>query len=330
MQNKRVGLAHASRGMWGRLKAGGPTGVFVALVVSMPGFASAQNAATGSQAQKATYVGSETCSACHEDVFKAFQKNPHQAVETDARRKWEGKACESCHGPGSIHAESADKKDIGRPAAKSPAEADRICLSCHRNQPTNAGRVDGSHAKNSVSCVSCHHIHSADRDGLVARKAQAVNKLCAECHSPVWAQFQRPHSHRLTEGAMSCVDCHNPHGTFLSRSMQVVSGNEPGCFKCHGDKRGPFAFEHAPVRFEGCTACHQPHGSANPKMLIRHEVAMTCLECHANLPTTTRPSSNGMGTVPPGLHNMLSSRYRNCTICHVKVHGSHVSRALLR
>jgi hypothetical protein len=33
------------------------------------------------------------------------------------------------------------------------------------------------------------------------------------------------------------------------------------CVKCHGDKRGPFTFEHAPVRLEGCGACHQPHGS---------------------------------------------------------------------
>ena len=47
---------------------------------------------------KPTYVNSETCQACHEDIFKAFTKNPHYRLETDKKRKWEQKACESCHG----------------------------------------------------------------------------------------------------------------------------------------------------------------------------------------------------------------------------------------
>ena len=70
----------------------------------------------GGPDEAATTVGSDTCAACHDDIFKAFQKNPHVAVEKDARRGWQGKACESCHGPGSIHAESTDKKDIRNPA----------------------------------------------------------------------------------------------------------------------------------------------------------------------------------------------------------------------
>ena len=119
----------------------------------------------------------------------------------------------------------------------------------------------------------------------MARKAEATNKLCASCHLNVWAQFQRPFHHKLPEGDMSCVDCHNPHGSIRPAMLQSFAANEPGCFACHGDKRGPFTFEHAPVRFEGCQACHEPHGSANPRMLIRANVRFVCLECHANLPT---------------------------------------------
>jgi DmsE family decaheme c-type cytochrome len=267
---------------------------------------------------------------CHEDIFNAFQKNPHEVVETDKKRGWDTKACESCHGPGSKHAESASAADIRQPAKLTPGEADRICLACHRNQSTHSGRLTSSHARNQVSCTSCHSIHKNGPYGLVARKPVEINTLCARCHTDVWASFQKPYKHRLPEGAMSCVDCHNPHGSSLPRQMQTTQANEPGCAKCHGDKMGPFPFEHAPVRLEGCGACHQPHGSANPRMLTRHEVRFVCMECHSNLPVPTPPANSTLGTVGPAIHDLRSPRFQNCTLCHQKVHGSYANRAFTK
>lgn len=278
----------------------------------------------------AEYIGSEMCGSCHEDIGKAFQKNPHKVVDTDKKRGFDTKACESCHGPGSNHMESMSAADIKNPLKLSPAEADRACLTCHLNQPTQVGRINGSHAKNQVSCVSCHSIHKNGPNGLVPRKATDINQLCSGCHTDVWASFQKPFKHKLPEGAMSCVDCHNPHGSVQQHNLATANANEPGCFKCHGDKRGPFTFEHAPVRLEGCGACHQPHGSANPRMLTRAEVRFVCLECHSNLPTPTLPANGTIGTVPPGFHDLRSPRFQNCNVCHQKVHGSYVDRGLLK
>ncbi len=286
--------------------------------------------APATENKPADYVGSDTCQGCHEDIFKAFQNNPHHLVESDKKRGWETKACESCHGPGSKHAESMSAADIRNPAKLKPAETDKTCLTCHLNQPTHVGRINSSHAKNQVSCVSCHSIHKNGPHGLVARKAPDVNQQCAKCHADIWASFQKPYRHRLNEGAMSCVDCHNPHGSVLPRMMQTANANERGCFRCHGDLRGPFPFEHAPVKVEGCGSCHEPHGSANPRMLTRHEVRFVCLECHSNLPAPT-PSANGtLATTPPAFHDLRLPRFQNCTTCHQKVHGSYVDRGLLR
>jgi predicted CXXCH cytochrome family protein len=83
------------------------------------------------------------------------------------------------------------------------------------------------------------------------------------------------------------------------------------------------------VRLEGCSSCHEPHGSSNPRMLIRHEVRLVCLECHANLPSPSAKQGN-LGSVPGAFHDLTSPLYQNCTVCHVKVHGSYVNRALLR
>src|SRR5690348_14775833 len=95
-----------------------------------------------------TYAGSEACQMCHEDIYKAFQKNPHIAVEKDKKRGWETRSCESCHGPGSKHTESTSAADIRNPAKLTVAEADKGCLTCHLNQPTHVGRVQNSHARN--------------------------------------------------------------------------------------------------------------------------------------------------------------------------------------
>jgi DmsE family decaheme c-type cytochrome len=276
------------------------------------------------------YVGSQTCQMCHEDIFNAFQKNPHQIVATDKKRGWQTKECESCHGPGSEHAESPTATDIRQPAKLKAAQADRICLTCHQNQSTHTGRLNSSHAKNQVSCTQCHSIHKNGPHGLVARKPVEINQQCASCHADVWASFQKPYKHRLPEGAMSCVDCHNPHGSGLPRSIQTTRTNEPGCGKCHGDKVGPFPFEHAPVRLEGCGSCHEVHGSANPRMLARHEVRFVCMECHSNLPVPQPAASSNLGTVGPALHDLRSPRFQNCTACHQKVHGSYVDRALFK
>jgi DmsE family decaheme c-type cytochrome len=298
------------------------------------GAAFAQQTPPPANTAKATYVGSEACGTCHEDIGKALPKSPHNAVETGhipsfMKSEFKGHACESCHGPGSKHVESLSPADIRNPAKLTSAEVDRTCLTCHRNQPTTSGRLEASHAHNSIACTSCHSIHAHGPEGLVSRKPAEINTQCQACHLDIRASFAQPFKHRVPENAMTCVDCHNPHGTFKPGLQRLAHANEPNCMSCHADKRGPFAFEHAPVRQEGCQSCHEPHGSQNAKMLIRQEVRFVCLECHANLPT---PNTSGIvnGVVPPAFHDLTSPRYRNCTICHQKIHGSQIDRNLLR
>jgi DmsE family decaheme c-type cytochrome len=275
------------------------------------------------------YAGTQACQMCHEDIVKAFARNAHYIVEKDKGRGWQDKACESCHGPGAKHAESASATDIVNPSKRKPAEADRNCLQCHLNTPTQAGRIRSGHAKNQVGCTACHSVHKPGLGFGRFAPASRINEGCAGCHASVWAQFMRPYKHRLPEAAMSCVDCHNPHGSLRPRSLQTAHANEPGCFRCHGNLRGPFVWEHAPVKLEGCMSCHEPHGSANPRMLTRHEVRYVCLECHANLPSAATATGT-LGGIPPAFHDLRNPRFRNCTICHQKIHGSYVDRTLLR
>ena len=137
-----------------------------------------------------------------------------------------------------------------------------------------------------------------------------------------------PFKHRVNEGFMNCTDCHNPHGTFaptwgMADGPHMVAraeGNEEPCLKCHADKRGPFAYEHPPVRVEGCGVCHMPHGSTNAKLLVRPVVFTLCLRCH-NGADSFGTRNNGIPALS-NTHNMLDPRYQRCTLCHVRIHGS--------
>ena len=58
---------------------------------------------------------------------------------------------------------------------------------------------------------------------------------------------------------------------------RLLSENE-NCFRCHAAQRGPYVFEHDALR-EGCTTCHNVHGSVNAKLLTVRD-ANLCLKCH--------------------------------------------------
>ena len=104
--------------------------------------------------------------------------------------------------------------------------------------------------------------------------------------------------------------------------------NEEPCLKCHQDKRGPFIFEHAAVRVDGCESCHAPHGSMNSRLLRRPVVFTLCLECH-NGAGTFGTRNTGI-SIQTATHNLADPRFQNCTACHVRIHGSNANANFLR
>ena len=58
-----------------------------------------------------------------------------------------------------------------------------------------------------------------------------------------------------------------------------------------------------PCGWRAAAACHEPHGSANPRMLVRHEQSLVCLECHANISCPSAQNAK-IGGVPPAFHDL--------------------------
>jgi DmsE family decaheme c-type cytochrome len=260
------------------------------------------------QAQ-ATLVGNDVCGACHEDVYSAFRDIHHR--ESD---------CEDCHGPGSQHVEAGGGLTLSFTAQ--PADwATLQCLHCHQDNAEHSGFLGSAHGRNSVSCVACHQVHPTPPNFGLLKGEQ--KDLCTSCHPATRADFRKPFHHPVLEGAILCSDCHSSH-TEDDRSLRPLAlGPEEGCLSCHSDKKGPFVFEHPPSKVNGCATCHEPHGSINPKMLRRTQVAQLCLECHSMTP--------GVATSqPPAFHDIRTARFRNCTVCHREIHGSNVDPDFFR
>jgi DmsE family decaheme c-type cytochrome len=271
----------------------------------------------------AAYAGPETCMGCHEDIYKQYAATAHHLTETSSRYKAAEKGCEACHGPGQEHADAGgDTSLIFNPKGKPAQIANARCLTCHGKKKEFHNFRQSEHGLNKLACADCHSPHQP-KPVKALLKTEAT-QLCYKCHGNVRQQFNRPYRHRVHEKGMKCNDCHNPHGGYnLAQTRSASGGTDPVCFKCHTDKQGPFAFEHASVRLEGCLICHTSHGSNNPKMLKRSVVKQLCLECHSVTPGI--PSGS-----PPAFHDLRNPQYRNCTICHLAVHGSNVSPALLQ
>lgn len=251
------------------------------------------------------FVGSPRCAVCHKAQADEFHKNRHH-----------DSSCESCHGPGLAHVEALDPARLKIYAGSQADTVNRSCQKCHGQDRKQMHRFESPHSRNGVGCNACHRVHTPD----IRRSSDT---LCSSCHPAVRASFERPFAHKLTSGAVHCGDCHDPHGSLPATRVRAIGGQDTACFKCHGDKRGPFPFEHAPVRVQPCASCHEPHGSANPRMLTRSNVSQLCLECH----TTTMSFAGGS---PPAFHDLRSARYQSCTVCHAKTHGSFVNRDFLR
>ncbi len=283
------------------------------------------------------YVGSNVCRACHPDVWLNSYKNPHYKSLTAGDLAVEKTGCEGCHGAGQAHVEARGGK-TSIPNAFSLMPPGRIldtCLTCHSQDLSRANVKRSAHTLADVVCTGCHSIHqSPARRFLLARAEQ--REVCYGCHGNVRGQFSMPFKHRVNEGVVQCADCHNPHGSFaptwrMSQRPRLVDpalGNETPCVRCHADKRGPFTFEHSPVRIEGCETCHAPHGAMNARLLRRPVVFTLCLECHNG---TGNFGRQGDGIqLQSASHSMADPRYQQCTACHLRIHGSHSDSRFLR
>jgi predicted CXXCH cytochrome family protein len=188
--------------------------------------------------------------------------------------------------------------------------------------PGEGERVQGE------GCESCHgpgslHVDSGGKRELIINGKNP--EACFQCHLDKNAEFSLQHHHPVKEGRMSCTACHDPHGEDINRpkGMMVARVNDQ-CAQCHREQSRPHVFEHEALR-EGCTTCHNVHGSINGKMLAQRDNNL-CLKCHAQV---AMRNTSGMTFIGKFDHTPFLSRGTCFSAgCHTAVHGSDVNSHL--
>ncbi len=147
--------------------------------------------------------------------FRCHSTGPLETSGDAIRPEDAGVHCEACHGPGSLHARTADPKLIRNPGKMRASELNDLCGSCHRMPPPKGVQIDWNSSwnvrhepvylsqsacfrksKGALSCISCHRPHQA-----LQRDAAIYNRVCRSCHAGI---------HTRHPEMSNCIDCHMP------------------------------------------------------------------------------------------------------------------------
>lgn len=256
------------------------------------------------------------------------------------------------------------------------------CADCHKAEaaafPTTAmGHLFLKLPRDSaerLGCESCHgpskqHVESGgeERGGMLVFAGKHPSPLaernanCLSCHQKTARMLWQGSTHESR--SMACTDCHALMHAGSERSNLRKQTVIETCGRCHAQKKAQMTrSSHMPVgenKME-CTSCHNPHGSANDKLLLASSVNATCYACHSDkrgpflwehapvvencaschdphgsnkekllkvsrprLCQQCHPTAHGGTLAKPGDAAAVRFVYnRQCSNCHVNIHGS--------
>ncbi len=212
------------------------------------------------------------------------------------------------------------------------------CISCH-NQPITLARSSGSAAELKLAqekiCLSCH----LDNPDVRARVGPQAGFIAA---------FERSvHGAALLKGngeAATCINCHGSHEMKpgMDPSSRVSKQHIPGtCAGCHDDIAREYADSvHAAAIGKGnieapvCTDCHGEHNilthtDPNAPVAAANVSAQVCSPCHSSVKLSQKYgiASDRFRTFSDSYHGLAlhggSVEAANCASCH----GAHAIKA---
>ena len=197
--------------------------------------------------------GGVSCGKCHGTQTKDYALSAHFEVKGDGISK--SPECLSCH------SQAITKKSFPKDPLKMKLAQDKLCLTCHLDDPQVRSRfsfnkgfikayessVHGKALQNgngrAAGCVDCHGSHlvqsSSDPNSSVAK--MNIPQTCGKCHVEIVKKYNESvHGIAVAKGSKEapvCTDCHGEHNILK-----------------HTDPNSPVAFQN--VSEKVCSPCH--------------------------------------------------------------------------
>lgn len=178
---------------------------------------------------------------------------------------------------------------------------DAACTRCHDEEEgpkvlsigkTRHGVVADRRAPNCTACHGESQAHVDYKGSATPPKperyfsrhaklsAEEMSAACLSCHQGGKRMNWHAGAHATRE--VACTACHEVHAP--SDKVQDKRAQAGICYTCHKQQRAEMSRpSHHPVP-EGkmaCSDCHNAHGSAGQKMLVKDTTNATCFTCHA-------------------------------------------------
>jgi predicted CXXCH cytochrome family protein len=171
----------------------------------------------------ATFVGSQDCATCHEEITRFFPTATHARLMARGTNAL-SMGCEGCHGPGSLHSQSGGAAHT----IINPGRSPQVCFQCHLDKrgefslPHHHPVMEGK-----VTCGNCHELHKFDAVAGGGISVLEQREVCRNCHTRQLGPFVFEHE-GLREG---CTACHSVHGSVNAKMLK--ERNQNLCLKCH-------------------------------------------------------------------------------------------------
>ena len=177
------------------------------------------------------------------------------------------------------------------------------CTDCHGPSETHINVPEGTKERPKPTLLF-------DHDSMTPMAER--NGACLTCHSGGTRIHWQTGPHAAAD--VACTSCHKVHTAHDEVRDKTTQAKV--CFDCHKQIRPQISrASHHPIP-EGlmsCSDCHNPHGTAGEKLLVRDNVNDTCYTCH-------------MEKRGPFVRTHQPVQ-ENCAICH-SPHGSSLPNLL--
>jgi predicted CXXCH cytochrome family protein len=175
------------------------------------------------QIEGATLVGDKSCAECHQKHTSDFHSATHARLKAKGANAQE-MGCESCHGPGSVHAQSGGARNT----ILNPRRDPEVCFTCHLEMKARFQTPHHHPVENGkVSCGDCHNPHKGPMIKAGGTSLTIEQDTCMQCHQTQRGPFVFEHE-AIREG---CTTCHDPHGAVNEKML--LQRNQNLCLKCH-------------------------------------------------------------------------------------------------